>query len=589
MQLCRPRSIVWVASTLALAAVSLAAASPGRSTTEVTQPAPPVSATDSQFHMETTGVTPVDGDGLIPNPKTPTGSPRGPVSGCDYIAASAKGASSASVNALIESKENSITSRYVLCLSGTFTSPIHVWSKWSAPLLVIEAEPGKSAHLALGEVRAADPNPNDHDGGDTGGVDITDSRSVEVEGLDISGYWADGPDYAPTGILVTVHQSTQTNESKTPHESACFLKGDDVCSDIYLIDDTISGIVNRADEVSNVRTDCNNSDVGAFGIAVLSYGNDEAHALQHVVIEGDKVDHTRTGESETVTVNGDVQDFLEANDKVYDTDNIGMDAIGWEEGTDQARDGLIADNTVANVDTYDNHSYGRWVDGACANLAENAAGIYDDGASYIWISDNTVYNTDQGIDADVETPKRLTDHILVTGNTVFDGPGTSLGAPSSGSNPPGVPGKSTDAGHAYEAFYVDSYGAGSMIEDVYAHGNTFSNESQFYGASKSQDAPVVDISGHYENIMLWGNTILGYDAADKLNPLLEIDNQPIKTAPDVFDCSDYGRLSTASAGNGNFDDPDNSYLALSAWQAHNGHGYDVNSAVGPTGCPAALP
>ena len=582
----RSRVLLLAAGALTLGGTWLGAHPSARLTSQVTQPAPPVSA--SAFHIEPAGVTPTDADGLIPNPKTPTGRAPGDVSRCNRTADSARGATSASVNALIKSKENSITSRYVICLTGTFTSPIHVWSKWSAALLVIEAEPGKTAHLALGEVKPSDPNPNDHDGGDTGGVDITDTRDVEVEGLDISGYWADGPDYAPTGILVTVRQSTQTNQAKTPHESVCYLKGDRTCSDIYLIDDKISGIANRADEVSDVRKDCNDGDVGAFGIAVLSYGNDEAHALQHVVIEGDTVDHTRTGQSETVTVNGDVQDFLEADDRVYDTDNIGMDAIGWEEGTDQAREGLITGNTVANVDTYGNHSYGRWVDDSCANLAENAAGIYDDGASYIWISDNTVYNTDQGIDADVETPKRATDHILVSDNKVFDGPGTSLRSPSTGSNPPGVPGKSTDAGHAFDAFYVDSYGAGSMIEDVYAYGNRFSNESQLYGASKAQDAPVVDIAGRYGDIMLWDNTILGYGAADKLNPLFEIDNQPVKSAPDVFDCTDYGRLSTASSGAGNFDDPGDTYLGLPAWQAHNGHGYDAHSTLGSTSCEAAV-
>ena len=48
--------------------------------------------------------------------------------------------------------------------------------------------------------------------------------------------------------------------------------------------------------------------------------------------------------------------------------------------------------------------------------------------------------------------------------------------------------------------------------------------------------------------MVWDNTILGYGATDKLNPLFEIDNQPFGSAPDVFDCSDYGKLSTEKLG-----------------------------------------
>ncbi|MHB8457138.1 MAG: hypothetical protein ACYDBS_05545, partial [Acidimicrobiales bacterium] len=491
----------------------------------VRQPVPPITA--SSFHIEPVGKVPSDGNGMIPNSKTPTGSGPGPVKPCNYVANAAAGATSAAVNRLIAAKENSITKRYVICLSGTFTAPIHVWSKWTEALLVIEAEPGSSASIRPGQVRAWQVNRNDHDGGIVGAVDLTDSRDVEVEGLSISGYWTNGPTFAPAGILVTVRQGPQRSLSRFPHESACFVKSPDhACAGIYLIDNKISGIVNRADQVANSRADCNNGGVGAYGIAVLSYGNNQAHALQHVVIEGNTVDHTRTGQSETVTVNGDIRDFLVANNTIYDTDNIGLDVIGWEEGTDQARNGVISGNTVANVDTLGNRSYGRWVSGRCRNLPQNAAGIYDDGASHIWINHNTVYNTSQGINIDVETPGRYTDHILVSNNTVIDNPGTALTVPSRGSNPPGMPGRSTVAGQAFVAFYVDAYGARSLVEDVYAYGNTFQNASQFYGATHAEEAPVVDIAGQYRHIMIWGNTVLGGGPSDTLNPLFVLDNQP---------------------------------------------------------------
>lgn len=555
----------------------------------VVAPAPPVSAAD--FPLEPVGRAPRDGDGLIPNPATPTGVPPGPVAHCDETFDSAHGATSATVNRAIVRLENTITARYVLCLEGVFTSPLHVWSKWDPAMLVIEAAPGQRAALHLGAVTPADSSPNDHDGGDAGGVDVTDSRSVEVEGLDISGFHSDGPAEAAAGILVTVRQSGSTDQARTPHESVCFLRSPDhSCGQIYLIDDVVTDIANLADETDTVRADCDNEQVGAFGIAVLSYGDDAAHALDHVVIEGDTVERTRTGESETVTVNGDVTDFLEAHDLVADTDNIGMDAIGWEEGTDQARHGLIADNTVADVDTYGNYSYGRWSNGRCVNLPENAAGIYDDGGSYVWIDHNTVDETDQGISLDVETPRRETDHLLVTANTVVDGPGTSLGDPSTGVNGPGLPGASEVAGHAYEAFYVDSYGSGSSIEEVYAHGNRFENESEHYGATSVQEAPVVDVAGRWSHVVFYDNTIEGGGRADPDNPLLEIDNRPQPGGGDVIDCTDYGRLSTDRAGNGNFVPPDgNGFFSLARWRADNPWGYDAHSAVGATHCPAATP
>lgn len=543
---------------------------------------PPVSA--RAFRFEPAGRTPRDGDGLIPNAATPNGAAPGPVRSCSVTERASQGATSAGVNALVARVENTIRRRYVICLVGVFHDPIEVWSKWTSALLVIETRPGARASLHLGAVEPSQVNPNDHDGGVVGGVDLTDSRDVEVEGLSISGYHSDGPDFTPSGILVTVRAGPARRA--VPHESACFARSEDhACSGIYLIDDRVSDVVNVADETPT-RRDCGNSSVGAYGIAILSYGAEASRALQHVVVEGDTVEHTRTGQSETVTVNGDVTDFLLARDRVYDTDNIGMDAIGWEEGTDQARHGVIADNTVADVDTYGNESYGVYSKGRCRQQAENAAGIYDDGGSYLWITRNTVEETDQGIEADVETPRRETDHILVTDNRVSDGPGTSLRDPSLGSNPPGVPGRSSVAGHAYDAFYVDAYGAGSIVRDVYAADNYFRNESRHYGATSVQTAPVVDVAGRYRTIMLWDNTVVGGGWRDRLNPLFEIDNRPSGRYPDVFNCTSYEDASR-EAGAGNFVDPSASYLALSSWKAHNGHGYDSRSRLGPARCGRA--
>lgn len=549
------------------------------------QPTPPISA--RAFAFEHVGRTPRDGDGLIPNVRTPAGTRAGPVRPCDAIERAAAGATTTKVNSLIARVENTITRRYVICLEGVFRDPIRVWSKWTEALLVLEARPGSSAALRLGAVAPSEVDPNDHDGGVVGGVDLTDSRDVEVEGLSISGYHSNGPDYTPTGILATVRAGPVRSGGKAPHESACFARSrDHACSGIYLIDDHISRIVNLADETAS-RKDCGNSNVGAYGIAVLSYGHNGARALQHVVVEGDTVDHTRTGQSETVTINGDVIDFLLAHDRVYDTDNIALDSIGWEEGTDQARHGVIADNVVADVDTYGNDSYGSFSHGRCAQQQENAAGIYDDGGSYIWITGNTVAETDQGIEADVETPERVTDHILVTKNHVSDGAGTSLGDPSRGPNPAGIRGRSSVAGHAYDAFYVDAYGTGSVVEDVYAADNTFRNESQHYGATSVQTAPVVDVAGLYRTIVLWDNTVLGGGRTDRVNPLFEIDNRPRTRYPDIFNCTSYEDLSAESSGAGNFVDPVSSFLSLSSWKAHNGHGYDSRSAVGPARCGRA--
>ena len=549
----------------------------------VVAPSPPVDAAD--FPVAPRGAALADGTALIPNPASPLGSLAVRSARCDRTFDATKGATAAQVDALVAKVENRLTSRYVVCLAGTFTEPIHVDGKYSAALLTVQPAPGRTAAFHLGTATAGEADPNEFTGA-TGGIAIVDSRSVEVVGIAVSGLHAAGTAVTPAGIYVTVRGASEGSGSGG-HASACFEHGDRFCGDVYLIDDTVTDIANTADEVANRRAWCDNSSVDAFGIAVESFGTGEAEALRHVVIEGDTVAHTRTGQSESLTVNGDVEDFLVARTRVFDTDNIGIVTIGWESGTGQARHGIVEDDTVANVDTASNRAYGTWQGGTCRPLPENAAGIYDDGGSYVWIADDVVDNSNQGIDLDVETPKRWTDHLLVTDDVVVDDPGSSLGVPSAGHNPPGVPGPSANGGHAFEAFYVDSYGGGSRIEDVYAHGNHFENESQYYGGTSRQAAPVIDVAGHWSHVVLFDNTVTGGGTADRRNALVEVDNRPSTPAGTVLDCTTYLGLSTVAA---NFVAPGGaSYRTLAAWQAHNGWGWDAHSATGDPHCPAALP
>jgi hypothetical protein len=370
-----------------------------------------------------------------------------------------------------------------------------------------------------------------------------------------------------------------------PHRSACYLNGN-FCSDIYLIGNTVRDITNTADQTSNVKSLCGNGNVNGYGIAVIGAGSATSPALQHVVIEGNTVTGTRTGQSETVTINGAVTGFLAADNSIHDTDNIGLDTIGWETGTAQASHGYVAGNTVYNVDTWSNEAYGKWSNGTCVARPENAAGLYDDGASYIWIDSNVVWNTDQGINLDVETAGKETDHLLVSGNTVQDDPGTSASDPSTGTNPPGTGGTSTVAGHDPFALYIDAFGSNAKIMDVYVHDNTVQNQSQFF-LTPNAGMPVVDLGGIWSNVQIWHNTISGGGPTDRYNPLFEVDKQPTG-GTNTVDCNNYGNLSTAgNTVNGNFALPSNDWLTLPEWQAHNGHGWDADSAVG--GFSAACP
>ncbi|MCL6596326.1 MAG: hypothetical protein K6V73_08955 [Firmicutes bacterium] len=532
--------------------------------------APPVSAAD--FRSEPAGTVPVDGDGRIPNPATPDGTPLGSAPACDAVFVAGPTHSADAVNAAIARTADRLTRPYTICLSGVFRTPIRVWGKWSAPLLTIESQPGTRAVLTPGTATLGAVDANEFDGV-AGAVSIVDSRGVEVRDLTIEGYRTDGTAATPAGIYVEVR-----GPGFGGAPSACFAHGDRVCGDIFLIDNRIRAIADEADRVATVRALCGNASVDAFGIEVESYGRGVSGALQHVAVVDNRIADTRTGQSETLAISGDVTDFLVAGNRVGPGDNIGIDVEGWYDGTSQANHGVVEDNAVADIDTRDNRAYGVWdaARGRCAPLAPNAAGIYDDGAAYLWIRGNLVANTDQGISLDTETPGRWTDHILVSGNTVRDTRGTALGVPSWGPDPRGFAARSKVAGHAYDAFYVDAFAPRSSIYDVYAYGNVFRNASAYFGALAPQPSTVVAFGGRWHNVVLWDNTVAGGGGRTGRDVLVAMDDLPTVPAGNLIDCTDYEGL----GGGVNFLLPGAGFSTLGEWQRGNGHGWDRHSAVG---------
>ena len=64
----------------------------------------------------------------------------------------------------------------------------------------------------------------------------------------------------------------------------------------------------------------------ALGLAV--YGNKAPGSIASLVISGNELNAMKTGCSETMTLNGNVDGFTVTSNLVHDNDNIGIDAIG---------------------------------------------------------------------------------------------------------------------------------------------------------------------------------------------------------------------------------------------------------------------
>jgi NPCBM/NEW2 domain/Right handed beta helix region len=152
----------------------------------------------------------------------------------------------------------------------------------------------------------------------------------------------------------------------------------------------------------------------AHGIGV--FGTEADHPIEEVEIVDNELANLTLGSSEALVVNGNVKDFRIEGNKVHDTNNIGIDVIGFE-GTapdptvDQARDGIVRGNDVWNVDSYGNPAYGN---------DRSADGIYVDGGRDILVEGNTIHDVNIGIELASEHASRSTRNVTARNNLVYD-------------------------------------------------------------------------------------------------------------------------------------------------------------------------
>ncbi|MCH7637193.1 MAG: right-handed parallel beta-helix repeat-containing protein, partial [Proteobacteria bacterium] len=136
----------------------------------------------------------------------------------------------------------------------------------------------------------------------------------------------------------------------------------------------------------------------------------------YILIDGNELHDLKLGSSEGLVLNGNVALFAVTNNLIYDCDNIGIDLIGFEgiapdPDYDQARNGVVSNNTVHDISSFGNPAYGD---------EYSAGGIYADGARDITIEQNSVYRADIGIEIASEHQGRATSGLIVRNNYLFN-------------------------------------------------------------------------------------------------------------------------------------------------------------------------
>lgn len=178
-----------------------------------------------------------------------------------------------------------------------------------------------------------------------------------------------------------------------------------------IIEGSSSNITFRKNTITNIRwtaspTTIPNSNKNSNPFVV--YGNNASQAITNLIIDSNEVYNNITGFSESMTLDGNVDGFSIAHNKVHDNTNIGILCAGNYKvsstpATDHARNGVVQSNTTYN----------------CTSSYATSGGIYIDGGQNIIVERNKSYGNGYGIEIGCEEPG-ITSFITVRDNILFD-------------------------------------------------------------------------------------------------------------------------------------------------------------------------
>jgi len=206
-----------------------------------------------------------------------------------------------------------------------------------------------------------------------------------VEGFTVRNYTTSSTDDVPAGILI-VGGGTG----------------------ISILNNTVQGITSTAKQ--SKKTGFNAYGIAAFGTSATPLS---------VTVSYNTVTGCQTGESETTTFNGNVQNFVVSYNTIHDNNNIGMDTIGFEgagpEGFDQATNGDVYGNIIYRNSAINNAGE----QGGSQNGGYDEDGLYCDGCNQVVFERNTVYANDIGIEAASEIQGELSSNVIIRNNLVY--------------------------------------------------------------------------------------------------------------------------------------------------------------------------
>ena len=355
----------------------------------------------------------------------------------------------------------------------------------SAPI-TFESYPGQTAVIDGTGLSAS---------GIQGLINIIDQSYITISGFEIRNYTTSSSNATPSGVWITGYGTG-----------------------VKILNNRVHDITTTSEANGN-----------AFGISV--YGTSQIPITQ-LAISGNEVYQLKTGQSESVNVDGNVTHFKITNNLVHDNDNIGIDAIGYEGvgpvGYDQAMYGEISGNTIYNISGIANAGEGDEYD---------ADGLYCDGCAYVTFERNVIFQVDYGIETTSEN------QVCLENGTEWSGGNPGSGTASRGKHPcygrfatvrNNLFYKANSCGNSIGGYAYatrrggGSNGGGSSYHDVFVNNTLYDNGTQPGNSSEGTPSgefqiqhQVGKLQGNiYENNLLyagspniWINSYVACDAS----------------------------------------------------------------------------
>lgn len=243
--------------------------------------------------------------------------------------------------------------------------------------------------------------------------------------ITLKAYPGERPVIDGTGLSISGKEALVT----ISNASYTVLEGFDICNyktsaswvniNGILVTEGSGNVTLRNNHIYNIENNAAPAD-GRSGHGIEIIGN-TGTLMKNILVEGNEIHDCNTGYSENLTINGYVDSFTIRNNKIYNGENIGIDAAGGYSANsvpdlNYARNGLISGNEIYDIDM----TTGPIGVAHGTDNGHGAIGIYIDGARNITVERNKVHECDRGIGIVSENDNFPTSNCIVRNNFVYN-------------------------------------------------------------------------------------------------------------------------------------------------------------------------